>query len=124
MFEIACRREAMTAQLIREVYVELVVVLFLFLVTMPAALMATAHVYAVHHQDVRDRFLVLLQDGAASEIVAADHSQRFGVCIEHVWNSSVKGYSGSISLRKVEKVKADHRVVKVERMEEDEFLRT
>ena len=97
------------------------VVLFFFLISLPPLLMAAAHVYAVFSQDVKDHYIVVLRDRTSSALVAQEHVERFGIQVEQVWDSSVKGYSAVISVKKASIIQRDRRVLRVERREEDEF---
>lgn len=90
------------------------VVLLLVLVAMPPVLMAIAHVYAVFAQDVKQHYIVFLRPKAPVSKVTAEHARRYKLHVDHVFDSSVKGYSALVPLRRVRALRADRWVLRVE----------
>ena len=92
------------------------------LVVLPAALtlalltlLAAVPASAAQGDGPRKTFIVVLKDsvGHASP-VAAEHSQRFGGSVEHVYEHALKGYAGTFAEGRLGSLLSDARVASVE----------
>ncbi|HVF12491.1 MAG TPA: S8 family peptidase [Actinomycetota bacterium] len=60
------------------------------------------------------RYIVVLEDGTASDSVASEHSRRFGVDVSHTYSHALSGYAGVIPSARLASIKSDRRVAYVE----------
>jgi hypothetical protein len=98
-------------------------VALVLLAALPPVLMAWAHAYALATQDRKVRCLVVLDPAVRSvKAIAEAHARRYGVTVDRTWDSSVKGYSGWVSVKRIQMLQRDRRVQSVEQAEVDEFL--
>lgn len=73
----------------------------------------------------RDTFIVVFKDsGRRAWPVAAEHSNRFGAQVQHVYEHALKGYAASIAEGNVGALIADGRVASIERDSEVTTLAT
>jgi hypothetical protein len=84
--------------------------------------MAFAHAYALRTQDKKAWCVVLLDNRVRSvEAVVEQHRRRHRLTVVQTWDADTKGYRARIPVKRIDALRADHRVVLVERWEEDEF---
>ena len=102
--------------------VELLAVAILALLAIPAILMAAAHVFGVVAQDTEDQFIVLLGESESAQSVASDHEKLHGVRPHKIFDGPVKGYTGSIPVRKVPALESDRRVISVRHHDDEDRL--
>ena len=62
----------------------------------------------------KDRYIVVLKDGADSQQVAKQHGNRYGVQDRLVYGSAIEGYAGKVPPGQLAKIKSDPRVAYVE----------
>jgi subtilisin family serine protease len=63
----------------------------------------------------RERYIVVLRDSVSSPgAVAAEHSRADGVDVDHIYQSALKGYAGTMSAAAAENISHDPRVDHVE----------
>ncbi len=62
-----------------------------------------------------DSYIVVLKDDVSSSDVAAEHGRRHGADVGFVYSHALKGYSARISDGRVDSVRADSRVARIER---------
>lgn len=65
--------------------------------------------------DTAASYIVVLKDSAASEKVAAEHSNRYAAQVSHVYRAALKGYSAQMSATAAARVGGDSRVLFVQR---------
>lgn len=71
---------------------------------------------AAQGEGSRQTFIVVLEDSVAhASPVAAEHSQRFGAEVQHVYEHALKGYAATIAEGNLGALLADSRVASVER---------
>lgn len=92
------------------------------LLIMPATLLAFLAVVlavpasAAPGEGSRQTFIVVLKDSVErASPVAAEHSQRFGADVQHVYEHALKGYAASVAEDSLGALLADHRVASIER---------
>ncbi len=92
------------------------------LLIMPATLLAFLAVFlavpasAAQGEGSRQTFIVVLEDSVErASPVAAEHSQRFGADIQHVYEHALKGYAASVAEGSLGALLADDRVASIER---------
>ncbi|MBA3567189.1 MAG: S8 family peptidase [Actinobacteria bacterium] len=92
------------------------------LLIMPATLLAFLAVVlavpasAAQGEGSRQTFIVVLKDSVErASPVAAEHSQRFGADVQHVYEHALKGYAASVAEGSLGALLADHRVASIER---------
>jgi len=92
------------------------------LLIMPATLLAFLAVVlavpasAAPGEGSRQTFIVVLKDSVErASPVAAEHSQRFGADVQHVYEHALKGYAASVAEGSLGALLADHRVASIER---------
>ena len=62
----------------------------------------------------KDRYIVVLKNGADSQQVAKEHGRRYGVQDRLVYGSAIEGYAGKVPPGQLAKIKTDPRVKYVE----------
>ena len=62
----------------------------------------------------KDRYIVVLNDSADSQAVAAEHGRRYGVQDRIVYGSALEGYAGKVPPGQLDKIRSDPRVKYVE----------
>ncbi len=92
------------------------------LLIMPATLLAFLAVVlavpasAAQGEGSRQTFIVVLKDSVErASPVAAEHSQRFGADVQHVYEHALKGYAASVAEGSLGALLADDRVASIER---------
>ena len=66
-------------------------------------------------QSVAGAWIVTLEPGASSEVVAKEHAQQHGARVDHVYRHALNGYAARMSEQFAEQVSRDPRVASVER---------
>ena len=62
-----------------------------------------------------DSYIVVLKDNVSPSAVAAEHGRRHGADVGFVYSHALKGYSARISDGRVDSVRVDSRVARIER---------
>ena len=83
-------------------------------VFMPAAVAATPVARAATPDEGDQRYVVVLRADADADTVAADHGNKHGAKVRHVYRAALKGYAASLKPSEAARLEADPRVVSVE----------
>ena len=83
--------------------------------TVLAILCAAAALPASASAAPPDSYIVVLKDGANAPAVAAEHRSRFGAEVRYVYTAALNGYAARITDNRVDAVRADSRVARIER---------
>ena len=79
-----------------------------------AALIALCLPATASAVSVKDRYIVVLKDGADSSAVAKEHGRKYGVQDRLVYGHAIEGYAGKVPPGQLAKIKSDPRVAYVE----------
>ena len=89
--------------------------LLTLLVLLVLGLVPTAGAGSVSGAPARQNYIVVLTAGTNPTAAAADHAQRLGVSVGHIYRYSLRGYSAAVPAAAVDKLRADPHVAYVER---------
>ena len=62
-----------------------------------------------------ESYIVVLKDGVSSSAVANEHATRFGAAVRYVYSAALNGYAARIEDGRVDAVRRDSRVARIER---------
>src|SRR5687768_842504 len=90
--------------------------LITLLVLLVLGLVPTAGAGSVSAGDQsRQSYIVVFKAGTNPTAAAADHAQRLGLSVGHVYRNSLRGYSATVPAAALDHLRADPRVAYVER---------